>query len=584
MIKAVGYVRCSTDKQDVSLEQQREKLQQFAQSKGWELVEVFTDDAITGSDLNRPGLRSLLSFTETAKDVKAVIAWDRNRLARPKDPIDGMMLERQFMENGKQIFYASTGQETDKTFASGLISYVEHYQNGDYLRKLSRDTMRGMINCVKRGFWPSGGPPHGYDRLVLDQAGNPKKIVRDMSDRSQVIFHSESGQVLETLPPGVRFHKQKHEQCTLIPSEPVRVKVIQKIFNDYAAGVPIRRIRIELMNAGIRTAKGNVFSHSAIHSILENPAYTGKNAYNRRTRSKWHTHTNGQSVERQGEGEEKRPESDWIVMDNAWPALIDRDLFEQVQARREASRQAHIKMTGNKVHSRYLLSGRFRCGICGGAMFGMSRKNQNARYYSCTNHHQGAIDKCPQRYTVPAIFVENHILDIIKQDLLKLQGDKKLHEYITAEIQRLTGTKKDSTRLLHKRLAEIDQETAHLRDHLKTVSPNVAQSLGLYVEAEELTQEREKIETELKEIQRLLPAIPKEKEIRVFADNALNHFGEIFESGTIEEKREIIGLYVDKIIAYPESKTIKIALYPPLFNAINSGSGRFTPCTRGYCY
>jgi hypothetical protein len=31
------------------------------------------------------------------------------------------MLERQLMENGKQVFYASTGQETDKTFASGLI-------------------------------------------------------------------------------------------------------------------------------------------------------------------------------------------------------------------------------------------------------------------------------------------------------------------------------------------------------------------------------------------------------------------------------------------------------------------------------
>lgn len=111
------------------------------------------------------------------------------------------------MENGKQVFYASTGQETDKTFASGLISYVEHYQNGDYLRKLSRDTMRGMINCVKRGLWTCGGPPYGYDRLVLDKTGNPKKIVRDLADRSQLILHPESGQVLETLPPGVRFHK-----------------------------------------------------------------------------------------------------------------------------------------------------------------------------------------------------------------------------------------------------------------------------------------------------------------------------------------------------------------------------------------
>jgi hypothetical protein len=28
--------------------------------------------------------------------------------------------------------YASTGQEADRSFASGLISYVEPYQNGDH--------------------------------------------------------------------------------------------------------------------------------------------------------------------------------------------------------------------------------------------------------------------------------------------------------------------------------------------------------------------------------------------------------------------------------------------------------------------
>jgi DNA invertase Pin-like site-specific DNA recombinase len=79
MAKAIGYVRRSTEKQDLSLEQQREKLHAFAVSRGLELVEVFEDDAISGSEMNRPGLRAMVARAGEAKDVSAVIAWDRNR-------------------------------------------------------------------------------------------------------------------------------------------------------------------------------------------------------------------------------------------------------------------------------------------------------------------------------------------------------------------------------------------------------------------------------------------------------------------------------------------------------------------------
>ncbi len=84
MTKALGYVRRSTDRQEESLDQQRAKLDTFAKGQGWELVDVFADDAISGSELSRPGLDQLLSEAAARDDVQAVITWDRNRLARPK--------------------------------------------------------------------------------------------------------------------------------------------------------------------------------------------------------------------------------------------------------------------------------------------------------------------------------------------------------------------------------------------------------------------------------------------------------------------------------------------------------------------
>jgi site-specific DNA recombinase len=161
MIKAIGYVRCSTDKQDESLDQQQQKLAEFAQAKGWDLVHVYADDAISGSDMERPGLRLLLERVQQDGQIAAVVAWDRNRLARPKDPLEGMILERQVLTAGKRIIYASSGAEVDRSFIGGLMGYVEHHQNGDYLRKLSRDAMRGVVSRAREGLWPGGRVPWG---------------------------------------------------------------------------------------------------------------------------------------------------------------------------------------------------------------------------------------------------------------------------------------------------------------------------------------------------------------------------------------------------------------------------------------
>ncbi len=76
--------------------------------------------------------------------------------------------------------------------------------------------------------------------------------------------------------------------------------------------------------------------------MLENPAYIGQCVYNRRTLSKWHRYREGSSIERQDEGAEKRPESDWIVTPDAWPALVDADTFQQVQDRLAETRRGAV--------------------------------------------------------------------------------------------------------------------------------------------------------------------------------------------------------------------------------------------------
>jgi site-specific DNA recombinase len=83
-MKAIGYVRVSTEEQaseGVSLAAQRVKLQQWADLHGHELVEVFSDDGISGKRAdNRKGLQDALDAICKAKGI--LVVWDLSRLAR----------------------------------------------------------------------------------------------------------------------------------------------------------------------------------------------------------------------------------------------------------------------------------------------------------------------------------------------------------------------------------------------------------------------------------------------------------------------------------------------------------------------
>jgi DNA invertase Pin-like site-specific DNA recombinase len=569
MTQAIGYVRRSTDRQDESLDQQRAKLESYAKGQGWELVEVFTDDAISGSDMDRPGLAAMMQRARTDGGVGAVLTWDRNRLARPKDPVDGLMLERQLMSTGKRIVYVGTGTEPDRSFTSGLISYIENHQNGDYLRKLSRDVARGMISQVRRGLWPGGPVPFGYDRLIVDSHSAPRKVVRNQIDGSSVVLDAATGQELECLVEGLRFRKQPHEHVTLIPSEPARIEAVRRMFADYADGVPTRRIRDDLNDAGFRSVYGRLFTIPTINGMLENACYTGKLVYNKRTESKWHRVVSGSSVERIDEGWERRPASDWITVDDAWPAIIDADTFARVQARRRDSRERQRYTTGRATHAGYLLTGLMTCSVCGCQVSGHTRvsgRGLRTRYYVCSGHHRGGKHLCPKRYQVPAEPLEDRIVATITADLERLANHPDLAKFIGEELQRIDGVDADRRANLVRRLADLDRQQAKLRDHLLALDAKTAQAMGFYDQARQLTEEREAVEQEVAQVKASMPDVSSEAIIRAGTSEALDLLQRAIGGGTLEEKREVIAHYVQRIEADPTTERVRAYYYPVIVN------------------
>ena len=99
--QALGYARVSTDEQareGVSLEAQVARIRAYAVAKELELVEVLTDDGISGKTLDRPALRELVRRCERG-EVGHVVVVKLDRLTRRTRDllalVDDLFLARQ---------------------------------------------------------------------------------------------------------------------------------------------------------------------------------------------------------------------------------------------------------------------------------------------------------------------------------------------------------------------------------------------------------------------------------------------------------------------------------------------------------
>jgi DNA invertase Pin-like site-specific DNA recombinase len=82
--RLIAYTRVSTDEQAVSglgLEHQTATLRRAFEYRGWQLVETIADEGISGSTLNRPGLRRALEMI-VAGDADGLVVSKLDRLSR----------------------------------------------------------------------------------------------------------------------------------------------------------------------------------------------------------------------------------------------------------------------------------------------------------------------------------------------------------------------------------------------------------------------------------------------------------------------------------------------------------------------
>jgi site-specific DNA recombinase len=152
--KAVIYVRVSSAAQVAKgqgAESQAARCTEFARMKGYTILRIFEDKAVSGSLINRPGMQTMLRFLrQNRKDSPRVLIDDISRLARGLEA--HLALRTAIAQAGGVLESPSIefGEDSDSQLIEHLLASVSAHARV----KNAEQTRNRMEARVRQGYWP----------------------------------------------------------------------------------------------------------------------------------------------------------------------------------------------------------------------------------------------------------------------------------------------------------------------------------------------------------------------------------------------------------------------------------------------
>lgn len=222
---------------------------------------------------------------------------------------------------------------------------------------------------------------------------------------------------------------------------------VRYIFEQYAAGKPAAAIVADLNAKGLRTSTGGTFNKNSIIRIITNERYLGTYV------SKAHG----------------------VHVENAFPAIIDRALWNKVQEKLKFNRARRTPRAGR---ARYMLSGKLYCQLCGKPMHGDCGTGNGGKYfyYICS---QRTTHKC-EKASIGRDFLENLVVSATADHILapgKLEEIADRVVSIQLADQDRENPEKD---MLESELADVFRKQEHIMDAIEEGSGSARLSARLH--------------------------------------------------------------------------------------------------------
>jgi site-specific DNA recombinase len=402
------YARYSSENQrDASIADQFRICRAYAERQGWHIVEEYSDQAISGASLMRPGIQSLIADA-LHRHFDIVLAEAMDRLSRDQEDIAGLF-KRFAFANVKMV----TLSEGDVTH---LHVGLKGTMNALFLKDLADKVRRGLRGRVEDGK-SGGGNSYGYDVVKsLDAKGEPIRGGRTINQ--------------------------------------AEAAVVRRIFSEYAAGASPKQIATVLNREGVPGPVGREWGFTTIYGsprrgngILNNEMYIGRIVWNRQRFIK--DPDTGKRVSR------LNARADWVVREVPELRIVGQDLWDAVKVRQRMVKQNVETGKENDVwerrRARYLLSGLTRCGACGGGFSMIS-----ATHVGCsTARNKGT---CSNRMAIKRIALEERVLGALRNKLMDPTLFREFCDEFTREMNRLRIEGRVSLEAARLEAKRIDRE------------------------------------------------------------------------------------------------------------------------------
>ncbi|AFK85919.1 MULTISPECIES: recombinase family protein [Thermoanaerobacterium] len=298
-------------------------------------------------------------------------------------------------------------------------------------------------------------------------------------------------------------------------------EAIKLIFDLYAKGYGYRHIIDELNLKGYKTKNGNSFSKNSLYGILRNEKYTGKYIFNKGTKTN-----------------HRITKDDVIIIENAIPAIIDKDLFEKVQKK---INERKIERGANTAKRTYLLSGLVYCGICGSKMVGCLSRG---KYVTYRCNKKDRTKQCTNK-DINKDSLEVFIVEELNKKIFDPEVAPILAKLLNEENQKLNKEKFEKIAALKKNYNKIESQ-------IKNIVDAIAEGMYQPIMKEKMRE----LEDKKNEILYSLSEIEKKKETSFITPEIImeifNEDREIINSLNNPQKiKEVLKKYIKKIIVYP---------------------------------
>ena len=322
-----------------SIQNQKSMLLQYSLEQGWEVYNIYSDDDYTGSDRRRPEFNKLLN---DAKDHKfdIVLCKTQSRFTRELElvekyihglfPIWGI----RFISIVDNADTANKGNKKSRQI-NGLV-------NEWYLEDMSENIKSVLTDRRKNGHHIGAFALYGYKK--------------DPDIKGHLIIDEEAAQVVR-------------EVFTLF-SQGYGKTAIARILND--RGIPNPTEYKRLHGLRWRTPQGKnstLWKYYAISDMLVNEIYIGNMVQGKYGSVSYKTKQN-----------KPRPKSEWYIVEGTHEPIIDRELWDKVQA------LIAQKAKPFTVGTIGLFAKKARCMNCGYVMRS-NKQSDGRRYLGCSSRH-----------------------------------------------------------------------------------------------------------------------------------------------------------------------------------------------------